>query len=648
MMRPQKNDQMHPQDMRNLIIFCVASLLIYLAYDTFILKPQTQALLEARRAQTELAKITPPADAAADRLEKQTFITRHAAIQGGPRIAIQTPEIKGSLMLRGAQLDDISLREFFQTLEKKDNVVILQPENTEHARYIQHGWVSDDETLRLPDSETLWQVRGAHEALTPTSPVTLFWDNGQGVIFELAYEIDEDYLISLKQRVINNSGKEIDVFPYGLISQKGLSLSGQQSWLQHEGPIGYVENQLHEITYGALRKQLQSVFEGMQGWIGITDKYWLTSLVPPQGQVVKYRFTRTGQPSAKGEPDRSIYQTDYTASGVKIPSGQSAETASHIFAGAKKVLVLERYEDKLQIPKFSLAVNFGWFWFLALPFFYALHYLNELTGNMGVAIIFLTVVIRSAVFPLTNASYKSFAKMKKVSPQVAELRDKFGDDKQRLQKELVELYSREGVNPMAGCIPILLQIPIFFALYKVLFVTIEMRHAPFFGWIKDLSAPDPTTFLNLFGLIPWEPPSFLHVGIWPCLLLVAYLIQKKLNPPPQDPMQRDIAMYLPFVMTYLLSQFASGLVIYWTFSAYLGLAQQIIIMRSMNVPIYLFGQTEDEERIDKSLDKGQSAHPLAEMAESDLEEAFFGEGHDDENPPKPVTPPKPRKKKKKK
>ena len=368
-------------------------------------------------------------------------------------------------------------------------------------------------------------------------------------------------------------------------------------------------------------------------------------MIPSQAEKVKYRFHYVPNATDPKSWKTGRYQVDFTGAPVKVVPGDMGESTSHLFTGAKKVLVLEDYEDKLNIPHFDLAVDFGMYYFMTKPFFYILHFLGEKTGNLGWAIIILTFIIRTAVFPLTNVSYRSFAKMKKVSPQIVELREKHGNDKAALQKELMDLYAREGVNPLAGCLPIVIQIPIFFALYKVLFATIEVRHAPFMGWIQDLSAPDPTTVFNLFGALPYDVPGFLQVGVWPCLMLVAMIFQKRLNPPPQDPIQRDMMNYFPFVITYVMAQFASGLVIYWTFSAVLSILQQVVIMRSLGVPVYLFQKSEIEAAMEEAVDQGPAVHPLVEMAEEDVEEALFG---DEEEQAKEIKPPKPRKKKKKK
>jgi len=492
--------------------------------------------------------------------------------------------------------------------------------------------------LNLPTSDTVWRVVGG-SILNTERDAALEWDNGAGLVFTKVFSIDDENLITVKQGVINNSAGAVSLLPYGLVAQRGLPKRLQATWILHEGPIGFVGEELHEVSYKSLRKEARQTYSANQGWTGITDKYWLTALVPAQGQNVSYNFRRTGDLPEKKKRDEGLYQTDFTGEAVQIASGARGEVSSFIISGPKRYMQLQDYSEKLDIPRLDLAVNFGWFWFLSKPFFYALHWLGIATGNFGVGIILLTILIRSSVFPLTNASFKSFAKMKKVTPQVAKLREKHGDDKAALQTELMQMYQKEGVNPMAGCFPMILQIPIFFALYKVLFITIEMRHAPFAGWIKDLSAPDPTSVFNLFGLIPWDPPSMLMIGVWPCLMLTAMVLQRKLNPPPQDPIQRDMANYFPFLMAFMMARFASGLVIYWTFSAAISVIQQMIIMRRMEVPIYLFSKDPAEAKLDKKVDDGPAVHPIADMIEDEVEEALF-----DEHPPKEISPPKPKKK----
>ncbi|MCB1532102.1 MAG: membrane protein insertase YidC [Alphaproteobacteria bacterium] len=640
-MRSDNNNQMDPQELKNLFVFFVLAILIYFSYDHFVLKPQKDALREAQKVEAQIAQEKALKQAQSGEAA-DVVLPRAEVLSGAQRLSIDTGEIKGTINLTGGRFDDIALREYYETIEKEDNVTILSPNKTEKPRYIDYGWVVKEGSARVPDADTRWQVLGAN-TLTKDTPVTLMWDNGAGLRFERIIALDQHYMFTITQKVTNNSGQAVTLYPYGLISQQGIPKNYMKTWIQHEGPMAYVGDSLHEIRYKELREDRKEAFDGDQGWIGMTEKYWLTALVPAQGENVKYSFSYKGAQNDKDNTGR--YQVDYVGGAVSVAPGQSQSVESHVYAGAKKYLLLNDYEKDLGIPHFDLAINFGWLWFLSKPFFYALHYLGKLIGNMGFAIIVLTILIRGAVFPLTNTSYRSFAKMKKVTPQVAALREKHGDDKQKLQQELMQLYQREGVNPMAGCFPIMLQIPIFFALYKVLFVTIEIRHAPFIGWIHDLSAPDPTSVFNLFGLIDWTPPAALHIGVWPCVMLIAMIMQKSLNPPPQDKLQRDMMRFFPFIITYALSRFASGLVIYWTFSAIIGVIQQVIIMRSLNVPIHLFGQSEEEERLNKAIDKGPDVHPLAEMAEHEAEDALFG---DDDKPSGPIKPPKRKKSKKKK
>lgn len=637
----QQNDKMHPEDMRNMVIFFVLAIGMYFLYDTFVQQPQQDALQQQRERIAELNVPGPdgvtPLQAAQPKPREEVLET------AARRILIENAELSGSLNLKGARLDDIALREYKTELNGEETIKLLSPRGSAHSRYIDHGWVAADKNTKLPNADTVWSVRG-NDALGVNSPVTLTWNNGQGLRFERIYTLDENYLFAITQRVINNSGREVTLYPYGLITQTGLPKDLQSAWISYEGPMGYIGEGYQSLSYKDLEKKGREEFDGNQGWIALTDKYWHTSLIPTQGRDAKYRFNYVPDPA--GFVARARYQVDYTGAPVVLAAGADTEITSHIFAGAKRVLVLEEYEDLLGAPHMDLSVDFGTFYFMTKPFFYILHYFGEWTGNMGIAIILLTIMIRSAVFPLTNASYKSFAKMKKVSPKVMELRELYKDDNKKLQTEIMGLYQKEGVNPLAGCFPILLQIPIFFALYKVLFVTIEIRHAPFYGWIEDLSAQDPTSIFNLFGLLPFDVPTFLQIGIWPCMMLVVMLIQKKLNPPPQDPLQRDMMNFFPFIITLVMAHFAAGLVIYWTFSALISVLQQMFIMKRMGVPIHLFGETEDEEKMDKAVSEGPAVHPLVGMAEKEAEEALFDK--ESEEPAKPISPPKKKKSKKKK
>lgn len=636
-MKPN-NNQMQPGDNKNLIIFMLVSVMLYFIYDTFILSPHADELRAIKAQQAQTAAIEVPGGPAAINNAPQEIKSVAEALSQSQNIALQNGSITGSVSLTGGQLNNITLNDFYKTLDKKENVQILAPQGTQFPRSIEYGWVSADTAIKLPTAKTIWTIAGASNTLTQDTPVTIIWNNGQGLRFERTLSIDDAYAITIQQNVVNNSGKQVTLFPYGLLSQKGIPADHEDRFISHEGPIAYAGGELEEHKYKKLRKEGRFDFDADNGWIGTSDKYWLTALIPPQGQQTKFRMHYVGTPPKKKQPDTGRYQADFTGAAVTIAAGQSASVESHAFIGPKRVIMLKEYSKKLGVPKLDLAVDFGIFWFFTIPFFYALHYIGLFVGNMGVAIIILTLIIRTMASPLTYTSYKSFAKMKMVMPQVNALKEKHGDDKQAVQKEMMALYQREGVNPAAGCVPILLQIPIFFAFYKILFITIEVRHEPFFGWIHDLAAADPTSIFNLFGLIPWDPPSFLMIGVWPVLMLVAMQIQRKLNPPPTDAIQRDMAKWFPFMMTFIMAQFASGLVIYWTVSAFFGVAQQMFIMRKMGVPIHLLGETTDEELVEAKAGKNKD-----EPIEGDYEVVKNPDVIKDIKPPKP----KPKKKKKK-
>ncbi len=634
-------DKMHPDDMRNLLIFAFLSILLWSGYEIFILQPKKEAII--KRQQIEKLIAEKEAETGVEIVSKPVVRPRGEVLAQDRRFDFDNGQIGGTISTRGGRIDDLHFDKYFQTMENKDKVVLLSPRDTENPRFIDTGWVAKDQSVRLPDADTIWGLQG-NEKLSPGNPVTLVWDNGQGLVFTRTISLDENYMFKIEEAVDNKSGKAVTLYPYGLITQTGIPKEVQNIWIVHEGPIGFLGEELIQSRYPDLKAEGKIEKNADRGWTGITDKYWLTAIIPTPGQMMKFTFNH--RPNIKDDA-KGRYQVDYTGVAVEIAPGTSGQSQVHVFAGAKEVLKLDAYQKDMNIPNFNLAVDFGWFWFMTMPFFYILHWLHEHVGNMGIAIITLTILIRSAVFPLTNTSYRSFAKMKKVAPLISDLRESYGDDKQKLQEEIVKLYSREGVNPLAGCLPIFVQIPIFFSLYKVFVVTIEMRHAPFFGWIHDLSAPDPTNIFNLFGLIPFDPPSFLHAGVWPCMMLVIMIIQKRLNPPPQDKIQRDMMNIFPFVICYMMASFASGLVIYWTFSGLISIAQQMIIMRSLGVPIYILGQSEEEEKLEKAIDKGPDVHPLAQMAEEEVEKAL-GDHSEDGAPGPEVTPPKPKRKKKKK
>lgn len=632
----QNNDQMHPQDLRNLIIFAVISITLWLGYDHFIARPHAEAMRAAALKAKQVAEATAPAQI----LDTAIIKPREEMIASTSRVKIDTKSLSGSINLKGGRLDDIQLKDYYKTVEKKDRVNVLSPAKTPHPRYVETGWINgkDSKVAGLPDDNTEWSVKGANTTLTPQTPVTLTYTAG-GVTYEKTFTVDEDFGFSVENRIANNSGRTIDIYPYALATEHGLPEDFLNQGVIHEGPIAFIGEKLEERKYSDFEKKQEEGFTAQQGWIGLTGKYWLTALAPAaQNEDTKFRFIHS---PAINEKTKDRYQTDIIGAQRAVPNDDSATYKINIFSGAKKLSLLEKYEEEWGIPRFDLAVDFGWFYFLTKPFFLILNFLYHLTGNFGIAIIIFTCCLRVLVFPLANTSYRSFAKLRQVSPEMYNLRHQYKDDKQKLQEELVKLYQKHNVNPAAGCLPILVQIPIFFALYKVLSNTIEMRHAPFYGWVHDLSAKDPTTIFNLFGIIPWTPPDFLMIGIWPCLMLVAMIVQKNISPPPEDPIQARIMSIMPWFMTYVMAGFASGLVIYWTINNILAIVQQVIIMRSMGVPVHLFSKDADKEKLEKEIKEGPVVHPSLEIIEEEIEEAIEGDDA------KSVSKPKPRKKKKK-
>ena len=638
-MTPGK-DQMHPDDRRNLVIFLMLALVIWFGFDHFVMKPRIEKMREAQAIAAKAAEER-NINLAAGITAPVTVRPREEVLAESERFKLHNAAITGSIALTGNRIDDISLNKYMQTLGGSDNVVLLEPTGTENPQYAEYGWLSSGNSVAVPGKDSGWRIEGNSE-LTHTTPVTMVWDNGAGLRFERELSIDENYMIDVKQKVVNNSGKPVTLYPYALVGSYGLPAHMERAKAVHEGPIGYIGGKLHEYKYRDMaKKNIADEFDATSGWIGITQKYWLTSIIMEQNQVVKYRFSYTAPKSAD---EKEHFQVDAMGAGRQIEPGAESTAHIRIFAGAKEVKLLEQYSKDLNLSHFDLAVDFGLYYFLTKPFFYILHFFGHLFGNFGIVIICLTVIVRACVFPLANASFRSFAKLKKISPMMTEIRNRYGDNREMLQQELVKLYEREKVNPMAGCLPILIQIPIFFALYKILMVTIEMRHAPFFGWIHDLSAMDPTTVFNLFGLIPWNPPSFLMIGAWPVMMGFFMVLQKKLNPPPQDKMQKAMMDIMPYMLTFIMAKFAAGLVVYWTFSNALSIVQQYIIMRSMGVQPHLF-RDRSEKKMEAAIEKGPAVHPELEMLEKKAEEAIFG--HDDDTTPKAVSAPKPRKKKKK-
>ncbi|MGM0559504.1 MAG: membrane protein insertase YidC [Pseudomonadota bacterium] len=589
-------------EQKNLFLAILLSLVILLGFQYFIEAPQQEEAQDGPTTE-ESASQTPGSapsmdegDAGRDQQLQERpealdealsdvdpDAARDEILESGPRVAIETPKVEGSISLIGGRLDDLTLKRYHETIEEgSPNIELLDPVGSARPYYADFGWAAGGDGVPVPQSDSEWEVEDG-ETLTPDSPVTIRWDNGEGLTFRRTYAIDRDYMVTVTQEVENTGGGNVTLAPYGLISRTGTPET-TDFFILHEGLIGVLNDELREISYGDLRDDGRISATTRGGWLGITDKYWMVTMVPDQEQEVETRFLYSGR------NNQSKYQTDVLYNGRQLSEGQTTSEVTRLFAGAKEVTLLDRYSDQEGIPKFDLAVDFGWFYFLTKPIFLALHWIAGLVGNFGVAILILTVFIKILFFPLANKSYRSMAKMRKLQPEMMRLKERFSDDRQRLNQEMMALYKKEGANPASGCLPILVQIPVFFALYKVLFVTIEMRHAPFFGWIQDLSAPDPTSILNLFGLLPYAVPDLgpleiLSIGIWPILMGLSMYGQQLLNPQPPDPVQAKVFMFLPLIFTFFLAGFPAGLVVYWTWNNLLSVMQQYVIMKQAGAPI---------------------------------------------------------------
>ena len=584
-------------DNRNTFIAIALSLVILVGWQYFIVAPQMEQQ-RAEQAQQEAARQAanpqapvpagtagsagiPGADGA-----QPVAQTRDAALAATARVAIDTPRVSGSINLTGGRVDDIRLKDYHETVDPTSpTIVLFSPKGTQQAYYADYGWVADaGVTVALPGPDTVWTA--SNTALSPSSPVTLTWDNGAGLVFTRTFAIDENYMFTVTQGVSNSTAAPVSLYPYGLIARRGTPKT-ENFYILHEGLIGVVgEKGLTEVDYDEVQEEKQiKPGKSDKGWLGITDKYWASSLAPVAGTSF--------EPSFSYNSLTDIYQADFLGDAVAVQPGANGEAVSYLFAGAKETKLIDAYEDTLKIEGFELLIDWGWFYFLTKPMFFVIDWLFHLVGNFGVAILLVTVLVKLVFYPLANKSYVSMSKMKLVQPQMLDIREKYKDDKAKQQQALMELYKSEKINPLAGCLPVLIQIPVFFALYKVLFVTIEMRHAPFFGWIHDLSAPDPTTLFNLFGLIPWDPPTFLMLGIWPLIMGVTMFVQMKMNPAPTDPAQQIIFTWMPVLFTFMLASFPAGLVIYWAWNNSLSITQQYVIMRRQGVKVELWDNLKE-------------------------------------------------------
>ena len=497
-------------------------------------------------------------------------ISRNEAIENEDRVQFENSTVIGSISLVGASIDDLTFKKYTNTLNGDDNVILLNPKKVEDGYYIETGWATANKNINLPNSKTIWTIEGNNK-LTPNSPIKLSWTNDQNIKFIKDISIDDQYLFKVNQTIINNSEKTYNFYPYGQII-RNLAPEIIDFFILHEGLIGVFDDQLVEEDYDDIEEKKFSI-NADKGWLGITDKYWITSLIPQENRKFRTDF------DYKNKFRANFIETSAT----EIGANETKSNEIKIIIAAKEVDIIDGYAENLNISKYDLAIDWGWFYFLVKPLFFVIDYFFKLTGNFGIAIILITICIRIVFFPLANYSFKSMAKMKVLQPEMTRLKELHKEDKMKLQQEMMALYKKEKVNPVSGCLPIFIQIPFFFAIYKVLFVTLEMRHQPFYGWIKDLSERDPTSIFNLFGLIPWDPPSFLLIGVWPCLMGLSMYLQQKLNPTPPDPIQAKIFAFFPLFLTVILAPFPSGLVIYWTINNILTMAQQYVIIKRTTV-----------------------------------------------------------------
>jgi YidC/Oxa1 family membrane protein insertase len=588
-------------EQKNTLLAIVLSLIVLLGWQYFFGLGQMHPPQNQQQAQsTPNAPGTPNAANAPTAVPGQAANnaaapkTREEALKESARIPIDTPDLKGSIALKGGRIDDVLLARYHETIDPHSPLIdLLSPSGSPHPYYAEFGWIggagASTKPPAVPDSNTVWTQEGSG-TLTPGHPVVLTYDNGEGLKFRRTISVDDKYMFEVKDEVANSGTQPVTLFPYGLISRHGTPET-LGYYILHEGLIGYLGDKgEQQVTYKKLAEQKKQVFSDVtNAWLGITDKYWAATLVPDSKAKLQTAEFSLGE--AAGQP---TYQADYIMPPQEIAPGATVSTSTHLFAGAKEVHVLNDYNKKYDLNHFDLLIDWGWFWFFTKPMFEFMDAIARWTGNFGIAILIVTVAIKALFFPLANKSYASMAKMKSAQPQIQALRERYPDDRAKQQQEMMEIYKREKINPVAGCLPILIQIPVFFSLYKVLFITIEMRHAPFFGWIHDLSAPDPTNIFTLFGLIPWNPAvvpvlgSFMFLGVWPLIMGVTMWLQMKVNPPPPDPAQRVMFAWMPVIFTFMLAKFSAGLVIYWAWNNALSVTQQSIIMKKNGAKIELW------------------------------------------------------------
>ena len=565
-------------DSRNVIFAIALSFAVLFGWSVIFETPKIEEQKKLEQNENYQKDVQSPDAPSVDVEEKDTnIISRKDAIKSTKRISFENPNVVGSISLKGALIDDITFKKYNETLGSDKKVTYLNPEETNEGYFIETGWAASNiESIALPNKNTVWKVKG-NSKLSAGSPVIIEWNNKSGLIFRKKIELDDKFLFRITQEIQNKSSGVVELYPYAQITrnQKPVLEAGSMSGtlILHDGFIGVFNEDLEEYDYDDI-KDKKKEHNAESGWLGITDKFWITALVPEKNQSFRGEFVYKSE----------SFKANYILNKPIIVQPSSSKTSgTKIFVAAKEVKIIDGYAESEAINKFDLTIDWGWLYFLTKPLFFIINYLFELTKNFGIAIILVTAAVRLLFFPFANYSFRSMAKMKILQPELLRLKELHKGDKVKLQQEMMTLYKREKVNPLSGCLPILIQIPFFFAIYKMLLISLEMRHQPFFGWIKDLSAQDPTSIFNIFGLIPWDPPSFLIIGAWPIMMGATMYLQQKLNPTPPDPVQAKIFMFFPLFLTIILAPFPAGLVVYWTVNNVLTIAQQWTIMRTTTV-----------------------------------------------------------------
>jgi YidC/Oxa1 family membrane protein insertase len=580
-MRP--NDPHSAEDRARTMVAVVLSLAILLAYYVFYAKPHAEALRQAeQQKQEQQAAVSGKAPPAQPALEKPA-VTREVALKETARLPVEGSRIEGSISLKGDRFDDIRLKDYYQDLSHKEKVALLTPADADRGYYIDNGWLSSSGG-NLPDKDTVWTLSpsGAQKVESGGKPAILTWDNGHGLKFETDISLDANYLFTVKQRVTNNGTQPVSLNPYHTTSRESLPIDYRGFYALHEGPVAFLGDKTVDPQYKSLASSPPTEISDTTGWIGITDRYWLVAMLPQPDQ----HFNATIKGSNFGKPGQH-YQADIVDATMAVKPGETKDETSYIYTGAKELKQIQDYQDHYHFKNFELTFDFGIYYLITKPFYYLLRFLIDISGKVtssgqvGLGMLLMTLVVRGGMFPVASKSFRSMAKMRIVGPRMKELQEKYKDDKVKLQEEVFQLYKQYDVNPFSGCVPVFIQIPVFFALYKVILLSIELRQAPFWGWIPDLSSPDPTSIFNLFGLLPFAPPFTLTLGAWPCIYCLTMILQKRISPPLPDPAQERMQAYFPYFFSLMMSGFPSGLVIYYSWSNLLGVFQQYYILKQV-------------------------------------------------------------------